>query len=310
MERMNMKKKLMCLLLSFLMLFSLTGCQEREAKEGEYQIYYLNMEMTKLVAEPYNSSGATGEALVNELLVKLKSAPESKELRQTIPVNVQVNGFQFNGSYLYVDFSNEYKDLTLTQEVLIRAAIARTLLQVEECSLVSFTVNSEPLYTANGTLVGPMSKDSFVENPGKQISSSVETTLTLYFSNSEGTGLVKETREVHYNTNISMEKLILEQLIQGTDASGALDTMPSSTKLISVSTADGVCYVNLSESFVNQDAVVNEEIVLYSIVNSLTEVPGVTRVQLSINGDTTGNVRYTYPLSKMYERDLSFVVSE
>ncbi len=305
-----MKKKWMCLFLSVLLLFSMTGCQDSEPKEGEYQIYYLNMEMTKIVPEAYNSSGATAEALVNELLVKLKSAPESTELRQTIPSNVQVNSFQFNGSYLYVDFSSEYKDLTLTQEVLIRAAIARTLLQIEDCSVISFTVNSEPLHTANGTLVGPMTKDSFVENPGKQINSAVETTLTLYFSNSDGTGLVKENRTVHYSTNISMEKLIVEQLIAGTDVNGALDTLPSSTKLISVSTMDGVCYINLNESFTNQNAEVNEEIVLYSIVNSLTEIQGITRVQISINGDTTGNVRYTYPLSKMYERDMSFVVEE
>ena len=305
-----MKKKWMCLLLSFLMICSLTGCQDSKTKEGEYQIYYLNMEMTKLVSESYDSTGATGEALVNELLVKLKSAPESTELRQAIPSDVQVNGFKFNGDYLYVDFSNEYNNLTLTQEVLIRAAIARTLLQVEGCSLISFTVNSEPLYTANGTLVGPMSKDSFVENPGQQISSTVETTLTLYFASADGTTLVKEERDVHYSTNISMEKLIVEQLIDGTNKSNALSTLPANTKVVSVSTADGVCYVNLNESFMNQDPNVNEEIVLYSIVNSLTEISGVTRVQVSINGETTGNVRYTYPLSKMYERDLSFVVTE
>lgn len=305
-----MKKKWMCFLLSFLMILSLTGCQNSKQKDGEYQIYYLNMEMTKIISESYDSSGATGEALVNELLVKLKSVPESTELRQTIPSDVSVNGFKFNGEYLYVDFSSEYRDLTLTQEVLIRAAIARTLLQVEGCSLVSFTINSEPLYTANGTLVGPMSKDSFVENPGQQISSTVETTLTLYFASADGTTLVKEKRDVHYSANISMEKLILEQLIDGARSNNTLSTLPGNTKLISVSTAEGVCYVNLNESFINQDPNVNEEIVLYSIVNSLTEIPGVTRVQLSINGETSGNVRYTYPLSKMYERDLSFVAGE
>ena len=63
----------------------------------------------------------------------------------------------------------------------------------------------------------------------------------------------------------------------------------------------------MNDSFQNQNAEVNEEIVLYSIVNSLTELPGVTKVQLSINGETKGNIRYTYPLSKMYERNLELL---
>ena len=63
----------------------------------------------------------------------------------------------------------------------------------------------------------------------------------------------------------------------------------------------------MSDSFKAQNAEVNEEIVLYSIVNSLTELQGVTKVQISINGSTEGKLRYTYDLSKMYERDMKYV---
>ena len=55
---------------------------------------------------------------------------------------------------------------------------------------------------------------------------------------------------------------------------------------------------------------IREEIVLYSIVNSLTELTGVNKVQLSVNGDTKGYCRYTYELSKMYEKDLSLLFTE
>ena len=305
-----MWKKIMCLLLSLMVLLTFTGCGEREEKKGEYQIYYLNMDMSKIVAEEYDSTGVEGEALIKELLDKLQSAPDSSKLRQTIPANIIVNSFKLNGAYLYIDFSKEYKQLSPTEEVLIRAAIAKTVLQSEACSLVSFTIDTQPLLTHDGTLVGSMSADSFMENPGKQINSSVEATLTLYFSNKTGTGLVKETRNVHYSTNISMEKLIMEQLIEGPKKSNATATVPSGTKLISVSVVEGVCYVNLSDSFKNQNAEVNEEIVLYSIVNSLTELQGVSKVQISVNGSTDGKLRYTYDLSKMYERDTIYIQEE
>lgn len=303
-----MWKKILCFILSLTMIFSITGCNREEKKKGEYQIYYLNMDMSKIVAEEYDSMGAEDEELVEELLTKLQSAPESSKLRQTIPANVKVNSFKKNGAYLYVDFSEEYKSLKPEEEILIRAAIVKTLVQTSPSSLVAFTINSDPLLAHDGTLVGSMHEDSFVENPGKQINSSVETTLTLYFASKEGTMLVKEKRTVHYSTNISMEKLIMEQLIEGPKKSGMMSTVPSGTKLISVSVVDGVCYVNLSDSFKNnQNPEVNEEIVLYSIVNSLTELQGVSQVQISINGSTDGELRYSYDLSKMYERNLDYI---
>ncbi len=300
-----MKKRMLSIMLIFVLLFSLTGCNQRGKETGEYQMYYLNMEMTKLVPEEYDCdcSGESRDELIVELLNQLKSAPESKKLRQTIPMDIDVNGFEINSSCLYLNFNERYSELSPTEEILIRAGIVRTMLQVPGVSLVSFRVNNESLRNHDGTIIGAMNSDSFVENPGRQINSSVESTLTLYFSNMEGTGLVKETRVVHYSTNISMEKLIMEQLIEGPKKTGATATVPSGTKLISVSTVEGVCYVNLTENFKNQSTLVNEEVVLFSIVNSLIEVPSVTKVQLSVNGDTKGMVRYAYDLSKMYEQN-------
>ena len=39
----SMKRKLLYLLFSLLLLLTLTGCDREDEKKGEYQIYYLNM---------------------------------------------------------------------------------------------------------------------------------------------------------------------------------------------------------------------------------------------------------------------------
>lgn len=304
-----MKQRMMCLLLVAFMLISFTGCDTEQKTEGEYDIYYLNMDRTKLVTEEYDSSGATGEALARELLDRLKTSPDSSKLRQAIPTNVEVNGIKSDGSYLTIDFGETYKNMSVTEEVLARAAVVRTLLQIPEYSLISFTVNAEPLRTSEGALIGNMTEDSFVENPGEQINASTQSTIKLYFSSTDGKSLVEETRVVTHSSSLSMEKLIMEQLIDGPKTSKARTTIPMATKIVNISIADGVCYVSLDNSFQNQDQEVREEIVLYSIVNSLTELPVVTKVQLSINGDTKGFCRYTYELSKMYEKDLSLLES-
>ena len=74
-----MWKKILCYILSLIMLFTLTGCNEQDKKKGEYQIYYMNLDMSKLVAEEYDSTGVEGEALIEELLVRLQSAPDSSK---------------------------------------------------------------------------------------------------------------------------------------------------------------------------------------------------------------------------------------
>ena len=46
---------------------------------------------------------------------------------------------------------------------------------------------------------------------------------------------------------------------------------------------------------------------IYSIVNSLTSLEHIDRVQISINGDTSGKYRDDFELSQMYEKDYSYV---
>ena len=72
---------------------------------------------------------------------------------------------------------------------------------------------------------------------------------------------------------------------------------------------DGVCYVSLDENFKNQDYQVNEAVVIYSIVDSLTELSTISKVQISVNGDTRGTYRDNFKLSDMYDRNLDYVVS-
>ena len=120
---------------------------------------------------------------------------------------------------------------------------------------------------------------------------------------------MKETRKVHYSSNISLEKLIMEQLLVGPEISGAKSAIPTGTKLISVSLVDGVCYVSFDETFKNQDYSVNEAIVIYSIVDSLSELSSISKVQISVNGDTSGVYRDNFKLADMYDRNLDYVTA-
>ena len=113
--------------------------------------------------------------------------------------------------------------------------------------------------------------------------------------------------EVHYSSNMSVEKLVVEQLIKGPITKEAYPAIPPETKIVSVSTKDGICYVNLDKGFLEQGYDVLEVIPVYSIVNSLAELPNVNKVQLSVNGDTSITYRESFSLGTVYERNLDYV---
>lgn len=305
--RKPMKKRLYFFFL-FLLMICISGCRQSGEIEG-YHIEYLNNAKEEIVKISYDPQNTELEALVEELLIMLWSDTESVEYRKPMPNDVELINYSLDGAMLTIWIDEDYYKMEQVERVLCCAAVVRTMTQIEGVDCVNFYVGDSPLKDSHGNLVGALYADSFVENPGKTINSIQNTTLTLYFSNKAGDALVAETRNVHYSSNMSMEKLIIEQLLEGPDTEGLKSAIPSGTKLVSVSTVDGTCYVNLDASFRNQDYTVKESIVFYSIINSLSEQSNITQVQISINGDTSGVYRDTYKLSDSYARNLDYVTT-
>ena len=270
-----MKKKISVFIIILCLLLCTSACGGNR-EETKYQVYYLDMDETSITGVDYElkASESNPTEMVDELLAAMKETPDEAGLRAALPDNVEVLDHSENGYLVTINFNSAYYEMDKTEEVLVRAAIVKTISQVKEYSYVSFTVDSSPLMNEAGELVGSMNADSFVENPGEQINTSQEVTLTLYFSDDSGTRLVKKNRVVHYGTNISLEKLVMEQLIYGPSGSNVKATVPSASKLINISVADGICYVSLDDNFKNNlNNQITEQVILYSIVDSLTSLP-------------------------------------
>jgi germination protein M len=220
---------------------------------------------------------------------------------------VAVTELVLDGTDLKVHFNEEYETMDAVQEILCRLALVQTLTQVDGVDCLEFFVEDEPLLDSKGNEVGEMTTEDFVVNPGEQINSIQHATIDLYFSNTAGDGLVLETQRVYYNSNVSLEKLVIEHLLAGPQTSDAMASIPAETSLVNVSVADRICYVSLDDGFRTQNYNVQEPIVIYSLVDSLTALPNIDKVQISVNGDTSGVYRESYSLGTVYEEDLSYV---
>ena len=300
-------------LLFLLFLLLLCGCGrkgENAEQQNGYQIYYINKDGTKIVGRDYEMQAQDREGQMRELIAALQEDTGAVDVKRTIPADVTVTEYELSGEQLSIGFDGNYLHMDAMTEVLCRAAVVRTVTQLKDISCVSFYVDGAPLTDKNGNVVGVMTNDSFVENPGEQINSIQEATITLYFANMAGDGLVRETQKVHYSSNISMEKLVVERLLEGPLEEGEQSAIPQGTKLVSVSTVDGVCYVNFDEGFLNQNYEIKEPVVIYSIVDSLSELSYVSKVQIAVNGDTKGKSRDDYAFDTLYDRNLDYLTGE
>ncbi|MCR5655521.1 MAG: GerMN domain-containing protein [Lachnospiraceae bacterium] len=305
---------MMILLIASALLF--TGCtKEAEKEEGTFNVYRLGSEGMSIVPEEVELSGlegdTTGDLAVKDLLDELQEAPQDKALKSVLPGSVTVKDFHILDGQLVVNFSVEYLNMDKVREVLCRAALVRTLCQVETVDNVLLMVEGEPLTDADGNAVGHLTPDMFFDNAGNALSTYERTNLTLYFANETGDRLKPTIVECVYNSNISMDRLVVEKIIEGpkddAEHKQGYPTVSKDTVINSVTTRDGVCYVNLGSGFLAHEYNVTPQVTIYSLVDSLTELADVNKVQISIEGSTEMDYMETIPLSQNFERNLEVV---
>lgn len=298
------------LMAGILVLLCACGSGENGQQGTAYQIYYVNNEETKIISREYRSETADGESLLEELLQQLAMISERLEYETPLAKEFTLMGHTLDNGLLTLDFDERYKDLRGTREVLVRASIVRTMIQLKQVEQVAFTVKGEQLMNQAGTAIGVMNADSFIENAGNEINAYEKVDLRLYFANESGDYLVEEhRRNVVYNSNISLEKLVVEKLVEGPMEAGVYPTINPTTKVLSVTVKDGICYVNLSGDFLSQPYNVTSDVTIYSITNSLVELSNVNKVQISIDGDTNISYRERLSLNNLFERDLDMLES-
>ena len=306
-------RKLRLTVLSVALLLLIPSCGLSQPADTEvsdediYRVYYLNKDETRVQGEAYTPVGETSEELIPELLGVLVEDPENLKLKQTLGIDTAITGYSMDGNQLILNFDSSYMKFKHTTEILFRAAVVRTMNQIDNVECISFQVDSNTLTDSAGNPIGAMTADMFIDNAGNEINAYEKVKLTLYFSNEEGTALIPKTEEVVYSSNISLEKLVMEKLLEGPEDERLKATLSPERKVNSITVKDGICYVNFDASNMEITANVTEEVSVYSIVNSLSELKNVNKVQISIDGENNRMFRENISLSNVFERNLDLV---
>jgi len=300
----------LALFLLLVMSLLCTGCTKGSgeiAAESGYMVYYLNASGNQLVGNPYEPQTENQEALVQELMAALSAVPVDLECQSALPSQVEKMSFRVEANVLHLYADANYALMDSVKEILCRAALTKTLTQIPGIDYLTIYCAEQPIMDGAGNPVGMLAASDFVDSI-RDVNSFEKTEMTLYFANETGDMLLPETREVMRSTNTSVEKLIVEQLIEGPKVTGRYATMPKDIKLLSVSVNETVCSINLDAAFLNNTLEVKEYIPIYSIVNSLSELSTVSRVQIRINGSEDAVFRDLIPLSTVFVRNYDYIV--
>lgn len=306
-------KKVLCILCTVILVFGMTGCGEKTDKRlMSYQVFYINSDGSGLTGKTYQLKDAKQDlvSVIKELIIRLQT-PQEESLKSPIDEGIQVVDYQIKENQLSVYFSAGYNNKSGLDEILSRAAIVKTLCQIQEIEYVEFYVEDQPLMLS-GNAVGLMSQESFVDELNPQDQKQSKETV-LYFANKQGNRLKKITTDITYNAVEPIARLLVEQLIAGVSSIQNIDetklqsAVPSKTTLNNLTIRDNICYLDLSKDFEQQDPNVSSEVIVYSIVDTLCELPEVTKVQFSVDGEQKEKYGDLEGFNKPLERNLDLL---
>lgn len=320
-EQLQKKKKIriitLCVLVVaiFVVVINIVWMVKHHNREYHgYYIFCVDSNETKVQYERYTPESDEPESLIAEFLNQMQRDPKDISMKKAIPDNVTIDEYVLSDTgelTLYLD--SAYGNYTGVNEILRRASIVKTLCQIPDVESVQFYVAGQPLTDSNSNAIGFMTAETFIDNTGGEAMYQQSAVLNVYFATSNGEALEMVPVQIIYDATIPLEQMTIEQLIKGPDSIKGIDknnvlpTIPDGTVLNSVTVKEHTCYVDFSKEFLDKRDNILPEVAIYSVVNTLTELATVNKVQFSIDGEQVLLYNDMINFGDVFERNLDLV---
>ncbi|MBR5508226.1 MAG: GerMN domain-containing protein [Clostridia bacterium] len=313
---------ILSLCLAFVIIFSSCSGKIPEGMR-EVKLYFTDSSHTSLVCETVHISKddfSDRVTLVKSVMERLLSGPTNKEYSAIIPASITLRGVslsQYDPTTVNIDLGGDYYESlsssgSVSEELLSRYSIICTLCQFENIKKVKFYVNGKDMCDSfgEGDIILPMGSEKIMTDSPAEEGSNTEKFVTLYFTDKKGKKLYAETRKAVMSDN-SIEKTVIKELIKGPVSDDYCAIIPENTQLLSIETTEEVCFVNFTGTFIEglETGSAKEKTAVYSVVNSLTRIAGIEKVQILIDGkkpEEDKNQLFSVPL----ERDESIMAEK
>ncbi|MCH5212876.1 MAG: GerMN domain-containing protein [Oscillospiraceae bacterium] len=258
---------------------------DRTTPKAEVDLYFLNSDGTGIVAEQRAVRYHDDREKVKNTLERLKKGPSNPKKGSVIAKGTEINSITFEEpDRVIVDFSNSFLTGDPAKDVLNTYAVVKTLCSTGCVTAVEVTVNGNLIQDRDGNSFEFISA-SDINLETEEYSSEMKD-VVLYFADKSGKQLVREERNIKITDLRPVEEYIINELIKGTNTGSLQSLLSKKTTLISVDIENNICYLNFKSDFIknNSGSAEHERLVIYSIVNSLTEMSNIARVQFYMDG--------------------------
>ncbi len=258
---------------------------DHSTDKAEVDLYFINAERTGIVSTREGVRYTDDNDLVQHTIEKLRRGPSNRKLGEVMPRDTQIKRVVLmeNGR-LTVEFSQEFLLEDASKNVLNTYAVVKTLCSTPCVSQVKVLVEGKPIRDRDGNRLDYISA-SDINIETEEYHSEVRQ-VALYFADETKSKLVREMRSIKITDQQPIEQYIINELIKGTDKKNSKSLLSNDTVLVSVDVEDNICYLNFKSNFLAENSGVDthEKLVVYSIVNSLTELQTIGRVQFYMDG--------------------------
>ncbi len=276
-----------------------------------FNMYYINANTNTLEIETRAINSVSDQKVMfNSVVEEYFAGSKNVNLNLMLPEEFKVNDKRYSDGTAYIDLYSSYNDLPSYLKILSMGSLVYTLTDLEFINNVCVTIDGVPIMDRDNENIAVLNRSVVMYNPTVSPEKTSWQVLSLYFANQDASRLVCQQRGMEVKQSQSLEYQIVEQLISGPDNSNGgtfIATIPPDTKIRDIKTEEGICYVNLSKDFMKKQNNVSETIVIYSIVNSLTELETVNKVQFLIEGEKINEYSEGIDFSKPFERDNSLI---
>ena len=138
--------------------------------------------------------------------------------------------------------------------------------------------------------------------------------VRLYFADQDGTRLVKEIRYIDMNDakqgTEQQATLLVKELVKGPSNSTLKSTMPEGSSLRSpIKVENRTATVDMTKEFVDNHpgGKEAEEMTIFSVVNTLTELKDIETVKFLINGKTQKEFKGNFLLNNEFPRNEALI---
>lgn len=258
---------------------------DKSYQSAKVDLYFLNEDATGIVATSQKIRYRSESELIQNTLEKLRRGPSSSKLGRIMPKDTAISSIEIMGNdYITIEFDEKFLSEDASRNVLNTYAVVKTLSSTACASNVRVLVNGESIKDRDGRNLGFISASDINLETEEYQSELLD--VALYFADSSKKKLVREMRTIKITDQQPIAQYIINELIKGTRSKGMNSVLSENTVLVSVDIEDNICYLNFKSGFLTEYSgdETSERLVIYSIVNSLTELQTIGRVQFYMDG--------------------------